>query len=76
MANGKNFSESKISNSVNKCRGCGEVVPKLALAFSNRVAIEQGWCCWMCCLADLGNEKAYKLLEDRAKQNQRARGRL
>jgi len=58
MLNEKNFSESKTSNSVMKCRGCGEVLPKLALAFSNSVAIEQGYCA----------KKAYSFLEKKAKE--------
>jgi len=58
-----------------KCKLCKEKIPKLALAFSNAVAIENGYCCWICCLSDLGNDKAYALLENRAKQNQMARGK-
>lgn len=76
MANDKNFSESKAVSSDKRCKLCKEPIPKLALAFCNSVAIECGWCCWICCLSDLGNEKAYKLLEDKAKQNQIARGKL
>lgn len=75
MANDKNFSESKTSNLVKKCRGCGEPVPKLALAFSNSVAIEHGWCCWMCCISDIGTDRAYAILEDKAKQNREERKR-
>ena len=69
----KDFSESQTSNSVKKCRGCGEVVPKLALAFSNAVAIENGYCCWICAVSHLGTEKAYALLEARSKKNREKR---
>ena len=56
------------------CRLCREPLPKLALAFNNSVAIEHSYCCWICCLSDLGSEKAYKLLEAKAKENQISRG--
>jgi len=29
------------------CKLCEEPLPKVALAFSNRIAIEEGYCCWM-----------------------------
>jgi len=57
------------------CKLCREPLPKQALAFSNSVAIEHGYCCWMCCLSHLGTERAYKLLEAKAKENQALRGR-
>ena len=72
----RNFSEPKNLDIDKKCKGCGEPVPKLALAFSNTAAIEHGYCCWMCCLSHLGSEKAYRILEDKAKQNQASRGKL
>ena len=55
------------------CKLCQEPLPKIALAFSNSVAIEHGYCCWMCCLSDLGTEKAYAILEDKAKENRQER---
>jgi len=58
------------------CKLCEEPLPQLALAFSNSVAIEHGWCCWICMLSDLGNEKAYQVLGDKAKENQERRGKL
>lgn len=55
------------------CKLCREPLPQIALAFSNSTAIEQGYCCWMCCLSDLGTEKAYAVLEKKAKENQEKR---
>ena len=55
------------------CKLCEELLPKLALAFSNRIAIEQGYCCWMCMNADLGEEKAYLILGQKTKQNKQER---
>ncbi len=58
------------------CKLCEEPLPKVALAFSNRIAIEEGYCCWMCMNSDLGEEKAYQVLSDKAKENQERRGKL
>ncbi len=69
----RNFSEPKTRYSNKLCRLCREPVPKLALAFSNSAAIEHGYCCWMCCLGDLGTEKAYRILEEKVKQNREDR---
>lgn len=55
------------------CKLCQEPLPKLALAFSNGVAIDEGYCCWVCMLGDLGDKKAYARLEKRAKENQEKR---
>jgi len=55
------------------CKLCEEPIPKLALAFSNGVAIENGYCCWICMLSDLGTDKAFPILEKKAKVNQAAR---
>ena len=30
------------------CKLCEEPLLKVVLAFSNRIAIEEGYCCWMC----------------------------
>lgn len=76
MANDKhirNFSEGKGLNSIKKCRLCKEPIPKIALAFSNSVAIEEGYCCWMCMISHLGDEKAYARLGDKSKQNRAER---
>ena len=70
MANDKNFSESKERTSNKHCRLCKEPIPKLALAFSNQAAIAAGWCSWICMLGDLGNDKAYRILEKKAKESQ------
>lgn len=59
--------------SEDRCILCEEPIPKIALAFSNSVAIEAGYCCWMCALSQLGTEKAYALLGDKAKKNREAR---
>ena len=69
----KNFSESKTSNAIKKCRLCKEPVPKVALGFSNQVSISCGWCSWICMLSDLGNDRAYAILEDKVKENQEER---
>ena len=66
----KNFSEPKNRITNKHCRFCKEPVPRIALAFSNTVAIEQGYCCWICILGDLGPEKGYRILEKKAKENQ------
>ena len=76
MANDKNFSEAKDLSLSKKCKGCKEPIPKLALAFSNTAAIEHGYCCWMCCLSHLGSDKAYRILEAKAKENQAGRMKL
>lgn len=69
----KNFSEPKERTSNKHCRFCREPVPKLALAFSNSVAIENQFCCWICMFGKLGNDKAYRILEEKAKQNREGR---
>jgi len=66
MANEKNFSESKASNSVKKCLFCRENIPRVALAFSNRKAISLGYCSFMCMVGLLG-DKAYSKLSNKAK---------
>lgn len=73
MANDKNFSEPKERTSNKHCRLCGEPIPKVALSFSNQAAIAAGWCSWICMLGDIGNDKAYRILEDKAKQNREDR---
>lgn len=50
------------------CKLCEEPLPKLALGFANSVAIEQGYCCWICMLGDLKAEKAYSLLDKKVKE--------
>lgn len=71
----KNFSEPKKTDPVEKCRLCKESVPKVALSFSNQASIACGWCSWICMLSDLGNDRAYAILEDKAKENQGERKR-
>lgn len=71
--NSKNFSESKTSNSIKKCRLCKEAIPKLALGFSNQAAIKAGWCSWVCMLSAIGTDRAYAILEDKAKENREER---
>ncbi|MBA7641121.1 hypothetical protein ES703_48794 [subsurface metagenome] len=48
------------------CKLCSEPLTKLALHFSNRIAIELGYCCFMCMRADLGDDKAFKRLASSA----------
>ena len=55
------------------CKLCQEPLPKIALAFSNRIAIELGYCCWMCIGSDLGEEKAYEILGDNCRQKMHER---
>lgn len=55
------------------CKLCEEPLPKVALAFSNRIAIEEGYCCWMCMNSDLGKEKSYSILSERTRQNRQER---
>lgn len=50
------------------CKLCQEPLPKLALHFSNQIAIEFGYCSWMCMNSDLGEEKAYAILGNRSRQ--------
>ena len=57
------------------CKLCEEPLPKVALAFSNRIAIELGYCCWMCISSDLGEEKSYSILGDKCRQNMHERMR-
>jgi len=66
MDNEKNYSESKISSSVEKCLFCKENIPKVALAFSNQKAISLGYCSFMCMVGLLG-DKAYSMLSNKAK---------
>ncbi len=58
------------------CRLCQESIPKIALGFSNQAAIENHHCSWICMLSHLGSDKAYRILEDKAKENQESRGKL
>lgn len=55
------------------CKLCKEPLPKIALAFSNKIAIEEDYCCWMCMISHLGDEKAYAILGQKAKQNRQER---
>lgn len=55
------------------CKLCEEPLPQLALHFSNQIAIEFGYCSWMCMNSDLGEEKAYAILGNRSKQNRQER---
>jgi len=57
------------------CKLCEEPLHKVALAFSNRIAIELGYCCWMCMSSDLGEDKAYSILGQKTKQNRHERMR-
>lgn len=56
-----------------RCKLCEEPLPKLALHFSNQIAIEFGYCCWMCMNSDLGKEKAQALLGLKTKQKMHER---
>ena len=53
-----------------KCKLCTEPLPLKALHFSNELAIEHGYCCWICLSMDLGHEKALTILngEDQKKK--------
>lgn len=55
------------------CKLCKKPLPKLALAFSNSAAIEEGYCCWMCMISHLGDKKAYSILGDKARENREKR---
>jgi len=46
-----------------RCKLCEEPYPPFALHFSNRAAIEAGYCSYFCMLSDLGKEKALKALQ-------------
>jgi len=50
------------------CKFCEEPLPRAALHFSNRIAIENGYCCWLCMRPHLGDERAYKLLANGPKK--------
>jgi len=63
MDNNKNFSESKASSSAKKCRGCDEVVPKMALYKLNRIAIAESFCSWLCLSMKLGYPKTKELIK-------------
>ena len=53
------------------CKLCGEPLPKLALHFSNRLAIEKGFCSWICLSMKIGHTKALALIkEGKEGQNQ------
>ena len=56
------------------CKLCSEPLPKLALHFSNKVAIELGYCCFMCMRSDLGDDKAFKRLASNAAVGMRQSG--
>jgi len=56
----KNLLKGMSMNDI--CKFCSEPLPKLALHFSNRIAIELGYCCFMCMRSDLGDDEAYKRL--------------
>lgn len=55
------------------CKLCEEPLPKVALAFSNRIAIEEGHRCWMCISSDLDEEKAYSILGQKSRQKMHER---
>jgi len=55
------------------CKLCKEPLPKVALRFSNRVAIEEGYCGWMCMNSDPEEEKAYQILGDKSRQKMHER---
>lgn len=57
------------------CKLCEELLPKAALVFSNRIAIEEGYCCWMCISSDLGEEKSYSILGQKSRQKMHERMR-
>lgn len=52
----------------NLCKLCEEPLPKLTRSFSNYIAIEIGYCSFMCMNSDLGEEKAYSILMQKARQ--------
>ena len=58
------------------CKFCSEPLPKLALHFSNRIAIELGYCCFMFMRLDLGDEKAFKRLASSDVAGMRQRGSI
>jgi len=45
------------------CRHCKEPLPPFALHFSNRVAIDKGYCSYFCLSSALGKEKALRVLQ-------------
>jgi len=45
------------------CKLCGEPLPLKALHFSNELAIEHGYCSWMCMISDLGEKKTMAILQ-------------
>ena len=61
--------------SEDRCKLCEEPLPKLALTLSNSVAIEHGYCCWICMLSHLKSEEAYSFLEKKIKENLEKRRR-
>lgn len=49
------------------CKLCQEPLPKLALHFSNKLAIERGFCCWICLSMKIGHIKALALIKEEEK---------
>lgn len=45
------------------CKACKKPLSRKALHLSNNVAIENGYCSWMCMIGDLGEKKAMSILQ-------------
>jgi len=56
--------KSEVIELNSTCKLCEEPLPVKALHFSNEIAITHGYCCYMCMLGDLGNEKALAILQE------------
>lgn len=44
---------------------CGkELTSKLPLSFGNKIARQNGYCLWACMLGNLGDKKAFEMLQN------------
>lgn len=53
------------------CKLCRECIPKLTIHVCNEIAVEHGYCSWICLTADQNSTTINKLLRDR-RDNERA----
>jgi len=57
-----------------KCKLCEEPIPIKILYRLNRIAVQNGYCSWICCSMDLGEKKSEALLNKDGAIEQRKSG--
>jgi len=46
------------------CKFCSEPVPDMEIYLTAQIAIERGYCSWVCLSMDLGHEVAMRIIKD------------